>query len=578
MNSEIETPRGYNKPRREKTSESIISLYHHGSEKATISGPVKLMGHEMVQFVIQARAQQDSSSLQAETYRCTVHKELLCKYSKYFNRLWSQPRESNLVREITQSVVADHDRIKLDSTQVRDLPDGYVASFVKTAEEWSKEVGDADTTAEEDRGTVQSLYTTQEKYIEYFDGVNSKPVAYEVLFSWLYTQQIPQINGRDLYDHDALVSVYNLARKWEVVRLQRECYNQIYSKCREDLWVPFSSLREPSFDCTDLEELFARTVATILKKGGNAPVQEMLKHRGEFSDMVVDFGRENSHLDKIDLPEHLHPMQRKKDGKYMDDDDTVYLKEIALAEKKKALAKKEKALSKLRNAIDETKNAQAEMENALSELAEKATQKEKVMAEKLEALNEMKNALSKCEEGDESAAEEEDEVVQDLNEDDEMYENESEDGPSSKDGDEDHSEEECPTEIGPGDANEESGEEDMSVDESDDEEVDADDEMDTDEADVEKVDVDKARVDKADVNGADVDEADAGEADDEEADDEEADDAEEADDETDDSDEMEDEEVATDETDSEEIDAAQGLEEDSPGTVVDDGMDVDDEL
>lgn len=189
----------------------------------------------------------------------TVHKSILCRYSRYFREKLYGLLETEVVLDALMDI-EEHEEKYLS---YEDAPAGYVPSWVTFVEAYRRQAREPSLPAETEppsagaQGAEEIIALPGELKFDF-----------AIFVHWLYTLQVVQDNFRSAGDNEVVCArMYSLAERLDVPALRQQCYEALHKYYRETNTVPDANVVEVILkNCQATSLLRKYVVATIAHK------------------------------------------------------------------------------------------------------------------------------------------------------------------------------------------------------------------------------------------------------------------------------------------------------------------------
>jgi hypothetical protein len=186
----------------------------------------------------------------------TVHKQLLCRYSRYFR----EKLYGSLDNEVVADALMEIEESGNKYLSYEDAPAGYVPSWVSFVEEYRRQARESTPPAETEQvymGVQQS-----EEIIELPGELKSDFVTFT---HWLYTQQVDLDDFKPHeYNEIMCARMYSLAERLDIPALRMQCYEALHKHYGENNTMPEPNVVEVIIKNCQATSLLRRyMVATI---------------------------------------------------------------------------------------------------------------------------------------------------------------------------------------------------------------------------------------------------------------------------------------------------------------------------
>ena len=153
----------------------------------------------------------------------TVHKELLCLRSRFFNAKLGRPFDTEILTDVLVNI--DNGGLKkrlwdLEEDDpwdaMEDVPSGYIPLWASSLEQY--------------RNGSQDLLENTSTEVQSSDGhielTDEHPRVFKLFLHWLYTRQLVSQDAK-LSEQCIYASLYSLAERLDVPTLRHECYSKL---------------------------------------------------------------------------------------------------------------------------------------------------------------------------------------------------------------------------------------------------------------------------------------------------------------------------------------------------------------
>jgi hypothetical protein len=180
----------------------------------------------------------------------TVHKRLLCRYSRYFREKLYESLES----EVLADAVMDVEKREKKYLSYEDAPAGYVPSWVTFVEDYRQQARERSQQAETEQQAEEAIPLLDELKHDF------------VLFThWLYTPQVVFDDwGSGDINEIICARMYSLAERLDVPALRQQCYEALHKYYTENNTMPEPAVVEVILkNCQATSLLRKYMVATV---------------------------------------------------------------------------------------------------------------------------------------------------------------------------------------------------------------------------------------------------------------------------------------------------------------------------